>query len=115
MPNKDKEAIAFLELKQPLVLLGTLHQSEMNVIADHLRLYLGDQSKIYQSFALIDISIKDGQELERSSNATRLLEAAIEMINLKGVYLDVPLELSKSQLRDLKHKNRVCKMNCVRI
>lgn len=105
MTKKDKDAIAFLELRQPAVLLGALHQSEMNVIADHLRLYLGDQSTIFKSFALIDISIKDGKELERASDATRLLEAAVLMITLRGIYQDVPLELSKSQLRDIKYKN----------
>jgi hypothetical protein len=105
MTKKDREAIAFLELRQPLILLGTIRQSEMNILSDHLRLYLGDQSKIYQSFADIDLSMKDGKELERASNATELLQAAIQMITLRGVYQDVPLQLSKSQLRDLKYRN----------
>ena len=81
-----------------------VRQVKLNVISDRLRRYLGESSKIYQSFASIDISTNDGKKTERLKNAAELVGEAIYIIESDGIYEDLNTMLIRENLRAAKRK-----------
>jgi hypothetical protein len=81
-----------------------VHQVTFNIVTYRLRIYLGEASKIYESFAKIDISIQDGKRGERIENAIRLINAAINMIDQNGLYEDLQTQLLRLNIRDAKNR-----------
>ncbi len=84
-----------------------LHQVTFNIVTDKLRIYLGESSKIYISFAAIDISIPDGHKQERMKNAVKLIEAAINIIESNGIYEDLQLQLLRLNMKSMKNKTKI--------
>ena len=103
----DEKAIEKLSAAHTKLFIGKAQQIDMNIASDDMREYLGEDSKIYQSFSAIDISVKDGLVNERMSNAMTLLIAAMDRIRHAGIYKNPQIELMKLQTKDLKNKNKL--------
>ena len=84
-----------------------LHQVTFNIVTDKLRNYLGESSKIYISFAAIDISITDGHKPERIKNGVKLIDAAINIIESNGIYEDLQLQLLRLNIKSMKNKTKI--------
>lgn len=70
-----------------------------------MRLYLGEKSHIYQSFAEIDIRYKSNIALNMElRKANELLQAAAQYISDNDVYKDVQIKLWEAQIKDSKRK-----------
>lgn len=107
IPDQSPKSLAQISLryyKEQLETDSNIRQVKLNVISDKLRKYLGESSKIYQSFSDIDISINDGQRLERIKNAAELVGEAIYIIETDGIYEDLNTMLIRENLKESKRK-----------
>lgn len=83
-----------------------VHQVTFNIITDKLRKYLGESSKIYVSFAAIDISIQDGNKSERIQNGVKLIQAAINTVESEGIYEDLQMQMLRLNIKSMKNKTK---------
>ena len=81
-----------------------IKQVKLNIISDKLRRYLGESSKVYYSFSLIDINQKDGKRTERLNDAAELIQGAIDIIEERGLYQDIDAKLKEQQYKNSKNK-----------
>lgn len=106
--EKDKEkkkAIDVIMKHDMIVQSGSAFPSHINIVADYMRLYLGDHSNIYKSFKEIDIRDISGIELNAElRKASELLQAAAQFISDNGIYKDLPLKLIESQIKEINRK-----------
>ncbi len=93
--------------------LSKVSQAEMNVMSDRLRKYLGADSKVYDAFHRIDLTVNDKPKSEKEKDAALLLNSALDLLGENGIYVDYQLELTKLQAKDLKNKMKFFVMGAI--
>lgn len=102
--NNKIDAIAILKRQDNVLNSLTCSQTDLNVTADYMLKYLGENSHVYKSFQKIDIN--HPTPLIEKQNASALVKKAIIFIEENGVYEDLQLEILKLQAKDFKNKAR---------
>ena len=103
MTETEKAFHHITEMINKLLISG-VNQSQMNVMSDRLRKYLGDDSKVYDAFSRIDLNLDEKPKAEKEKDAVHLLDSALIQISENGLYVNYQLELTKLQAKDLRNK-----------
>lgn len=106
--SAEQVALYSLDAEKTRLIQNTnLKQSDLDIITDKLRRYLGENSKIYSAFSSIDISLQVDKRNEKITNAVNLIEAAVTIIKTNGLYEDLQIQLLKLNIKSIKNERKI--------